>query len=76
MIALGKLLNPVTRKIEVNLEAARDTIDTLEALEARTRGNLESDEAPVLKQALTDLRLNYVEALKKSGAPKEPAGGS
>ena len=76
MIALGKLMNPVTRKVEVNLDAARDTIDTLEALEARTRGNLEPDEARVLRQALTDLRLNYVEELKKSGAqPREPAAG-
>jgi hypothetical protein len=75
MIALGKLMNPVTRKVEVDLEAARDTIDTLEALEARTRGNLESDEARVLRQALTDLRLNYVEEMKRAGSQKEPAGG-
>ena len=75
MIALGKLMNPVTRKVEVNLEAARDTIDTLEALEARTRGNLEPDEARVLRQALTDLRLNYVEELKKSAPQGEPAAG-
>ena len=32
MMALGKLMNPLTRKIERNLEAARDTIDTLAAL--------------------------------------------
>ena len=76
MIALGKLMNPMSRKIEVNLDAARDTIDTLEAIEARTRGNLEPDEARVLRQALTDLRLNYVEELKKSAAQtKEPAAG-
>ncbi len=31
MIALGKLMNPLTRKVEVHLEAARDTIDTLAA---------------------------------------------
>jgi uncharacterized protein DUF1844 len=75
MIALGKLMNPMTRKVEVNLEAARDTIDTLEAIEARTRGNLESDEERVLRQALTDLRLNYVQEMKKAGAPSEPAAG-
>ena len=76
MIALGKLMNPVTRKIEVILEAARDTIDTLEALESRTRGNLEPDEARVLRQALTDLRLNYVEEMKKAASrPTEPAAG-
>ena len=74
MIALGKLMNPMTRKVEIHLEAARDTIDTLEAIEARTRGNLEADEERVLRQALTDLRLNYVQEMKKAGAPsQEPA---
>ena len=67
MIALGKLMNPITRQIDRNLEMARDTIDTLGAIEARTRGNLEPDEARVLKQVLTDLRMNYVEEMKKSG---------
>jgi len=76
MVALGKLMNPMTRKLEINLEAARDTIDTLEAIEARTRGNLESDEERVLRQALTDLRLNYVQEMKKAGGPSaEPAAG-
>ena len=41
MMMLGKLMNPLSRKIEKNLDAARDTIDTLAALEERTRGNLE-----------------------------------
>jgi hypothetical protein len=69
MIALGKLMNPITRKVETHLDAARDTIDTLAALEARTRGQLDSDEARVLRQALTELRMNYVDELKKAGAP-------
>jgi ABC-type transporter Mla subunit MlaD len=71
MMALGKLMNPLTRRIDRNLEAARDTIDTLAALEARTRGNLESDEARVLQQVLTELRMNYLEELKKAGTPPE-----
>ena len=78
MIALGKLMNPITRKVETDLEVARDTIDTLGALEARTRGNLEPDEARVLQQALADLRLNYVDGLKRSGpgsAPPAPSPG-
>lgn len=65
MVALGKLMNPVTNKIERNLEAARNTIDTLAAIEARTRGQLESDEQRVLTQVLTDLRLNYLDEVKK-----------
>jgi len=65
MVALGKLMNPMTNKIERNLEAARNTIDTLGAIESRTRGNLESDEQRVLTQVLTDLRMNYLDEAKK-----------
>jgi len=72
MMALGKLMNPLTRKIERNLEVAKDTIDTLAVIEARTRGNLEPDEARVLRQVLTELRMNYVEEAKKSGGKIEP----
>ena len=72
MMAMGKLMNPITRKVETDLEAARDTIDTLSALEARTRGNLDADEARVLQQALASLRLNFVDVMKK-GATVEAA---
>ena len=65
MVALGKLMNPMTSKLDRNLEAARNTIDTLGAIEARTRGNLESDEQRVLTQVLTDLRMNYLDEVKK-----------
>jgi hypothetical protein len=65
MVALGKLMNPMSGKIERNLEGARNTIDTLAAIEARTRGNLESDEQRVLTQVLTELRMNYVDEMKK-----------
>jgi len=75
MIALGKLMNPLSRKIEVHLDMARDTIDTLAALEARTRGGLEPDEARVLQRTLTDLRLNYVDELRKSSGAGEPGQG-
>ena len=67
MVAMGKLMNPVTGKIERNLEAARNTIDTLSAIANRTQGNLESDEQRVLTQVLTDLRMNYLDEVKKGG---------
>ena len=70
MMALGKLMNPLTRRIERNLDVARDTIDTLAALEARTKGNLESDEARVLQQVLSELRMNYLDEVKKAGTPQ------
>lgn len=68
MMSLGKLMNPISRKIDIHLDIARDTIDTLAAIEARTRGNLEPDEVRVLRQVLTDLRMNYLDALKRAGA--------
>ena len=71
MMALGKLMNPITRSIDLNLDAARDTIDTLSAIEARTRGNLEADESRVLQQVITELRMNYLDAVKKQGGAAE-----
>ena len=62
MIALGKLQNPITRKIETDLEAARATIDTLAALEARTRGNLDAGRHACCSR-LASLRLNYVDVM-------------
>ena len=78
MIALGKLKNPITNKIETDLEAARDTIDTLAALESRTQGNLEPEEMRVLQQSLASLRLNYVDEMKKQAnyASAEPPSSS
>ncbi len=76
MIALGKLTTPITRKIEIDLEAARATIDTLAALEARTRGNLEAEEGRVLQQTLASLRLNYVDVMKMGETASPPASES
>jgi hypothetical protein len=40
-------------------EFAKALIDTLGALEERTRGNLEADEAKLLEQILTALRFRF-----------------
>ena len=49
---------------EPNLLLARQTIDTLEMLEAKTRGNLDPDEAALLENALFELRMRFVELSK------------
>ena len=58
---MGKLVNPNTGKAEINLEAAQATIDMLDMLEARTRGNLDADEEKLLKETLASLKINFVE---------------
>jgi uncharacterized protein DUF1844 len=70
---LGKVKNELTGTIDRNLDAARITIDTLAALELKTKGNLTDEEAEMLRRALTELRMNYVEEQKKEATPSEPA---
>lgn len=65
MVALGKLKNPATDKIERNLEQAKQSIDMLEMLRDKTKGNLSDQEHRMLDQFLTDLRLNYVDERNK-----------
>ena len=69
---LGKTLSPVTNKIEKNLPAAQATIDMLDMLEAKTRGNLSEPEAKLLKSVLAELKLNYVETLNEKPAEASP----
>ena len=71
MIALGKLANPATGKAEKNLPAARLFIDTLEMLEHKTKGNLNSDETKVLSATLTDLRLMFIEESREGQRTKD-----
>ena len=46
---------------EVNLPMARQTIEILEMIRDKTRGNLSADEKALLDHALHDLRMRYVE---------------
>ena len=71
MIHLGKLAGPEGKPMPVNLDAARYTIDFLEMIERKTKGNLSDDEDRMLKQTLINLRLNFVEELKRQNSPKD-----
>ncbi|MCX6992764.1 MAG: DUF1844 domain-containing protein [Kiritimatiellaeota bacterium] len=65
---MGKLVDPGTGKAEINLEAAQATIDMLDMLEARTRGNLDVEETKLLKNTLMSLKMNYVETTEMKNA--------
>ncbi|HFC97242.1 MAG TPA: DUF1844 domain-containing protein [Thermosulfurimonas dismutans] len=60
LIHLGELPNPDTNEKTVNLTLARHTIDTLDMLREKTRGNLTPDEERLLESILYELRLRYV----------------
>lgn len=65
MMSMGKLKNPVTDKIERNLEFAKMSIDTLDMLAAKTKGNLSEYEEKFLTEVIKELKLNYVEEVSK-----------
>jgi hypothetical protein len=63
---LGQIPNPQTGKGEVNLEVAKMFIDQLAMIQEKTRGNLTSEEAKVLSNALSNLQMAYVEVAKET----------
>ena len=73
---LGQIPNPKTGQGEVNLELAKMFIDQLDMIQEKTRGNLTSEETTVLRNALSNLQMVYVEVaqqVSKGGAmPSSP----
>jgi hypothetical protein len=62
-VHLGLVPDPETGNTRTpNLAVARQTIDMLELLEEKTRGNLTPDEETLLRNLLTDLRMRFVAA--------------
>ncbi len=70
---LGKVMNPMTNQIERNLEQAKNMIDILGMLDEKTKGNLNDNEQRLMEHVLFELRMNYVDELKKGEAPEEQA---
>ena len=66
---LGKVMNPATNKVERDLAQAKNTIDILGMLQAKTKGNLSDNEQRFLEHALYELRMNYIDEVNK--APDE-----
>ena len=70
-ISLGKIANPLTGKVEKDLRAARGSIDLLETLKVKTRGNLSEQEEKVLVDSLSTLQINFVEESSKEAPGKK-----
>jgi hypothetical protein len=59
---MGLVPDPATGKpVAPNPLIAQQTIDTLEMLRVKTRGNLEPDEAKLFDSLLYELRMRFVE---------------
>jgi hypothetical protein len=74
---LGQIPNPKTGEAEINLDLARMFIDQLEMVQEKTRGNLTNEETMVLRNALSNLQMAFVEASgagpQRAAQPEPPA---
>jgi hypothetical protein len=64
-ISLGKVKNPVSDKIERNVEQATYYIDLLDMLQTKMKGNLSEWEEQYIIHSLSELKLNYIDEKKK-----------
>ncbi len=64
LVSLGQIENPLSKKTEVDLKSAKFSIDLLQMLSDKTRGNLTDVEKRYLEGVLYKLRMGYVEATK------------
>ena len=66
LIHLGEAPNPENNNATgVDLTLARQSLDLLDLLRTKTRGNLSGEEEQLFQSLLTDLRLRFVEKSKK-----------
>jgi hypothetical protein len=63
---LGAAPDPGGGQTKVDLAQARCLLDLLEVLKEKTAGNLTSGESTMLEALLFDLRMHYVEAVKRA----------
>ena len=69
---LGLMPTPGREQPEVNLDLARMFIDQLAMIQEKTRGNLSTEEANVLRNALSNLQMAYYEVAQGDGGAPLP----
>lgn len=65
LMNLGEIANPLSGKVEADIPVAKQMIDILGMLREKTRGNLNAGEEQLMEDILFDLRMKYVEAVKR-----------
>ena len=66
LLQLGEIPHPETKQAQVDLGAAKETIDLLVLLQSKTQGNLTAQEEKLLKDLLAELQIKFVEKVSHS----------
>lgn len=64
MVGLGLAPRPDTKKVEVDLNMARQNIDLLEMIQQKTKNNLDQEEQHLLDRVLYETRTKFLEVSK------------
>jgi hypothetical protein len=86
LMQLGEIESPFSGQRELDLNGARYTIELLAVLQKKTQGNLTTEEAAAITEAIHDLKMRYVEIanevqrqmaaqVQKGAAGKRPGPG-
>ncbi|HET6278431.1 MAG TPA: DUF1844 domain-containing protein [Candidatus Polarisedimenticolia bacterium] len=62
---LGAAPNPLSGQVEIDLDAAQQMIDLLDALRLKTRGNVTQDEGEMIEELIGDLQMQFVTVRSK-----------
>jgi hypothetical protein len=73
---MGKLKNPVTDRVERQLDQARISIDILDVLHRKMKPGLSAEEEKMFSTVLRDLQLNFVDESSRGADPGAAAGGA
>ncbi len=73
MMAMGKIKNPMTDKTEKDLAQAQFSIDILDMMKEKTSGQLSEYESKYLDNTIGQLKLNYLDEMKKEPTKSESA---
>jgi hypothetical protein len=65
LMHLGEIADPLSGKVIKDNSVAKQTIDIIGMLKDKTKGNLNPGEERLTEDILFDLRMRYVEAVKK-----------
>ena len=60
MVALGKMENPMTNELQINLEQASYYVDLLDMLQSKAKGNMSQYEEQMLINTVSELNMEII----------------
>ncbi len=63
LMDLGEIEHPIDKEKKVNIKMAKHSIDVLDMIKDKTKGNLTEQESALIENIVTDLKLRYCDKI-------------